>query len=299
MNILFRVDSSSKIGLGHLTRCLVLAEEYERDNIILFAVQELKGNANQKIIKQGYKLVVLNDNSTSELLKNIDKFDIDMVVFDHYHINDKFEKIIKETASITILSLDDTYEKHHCDILLNHNIYANADSYKGLVPDFCEVKCGSEHTLIGKNFRDVKIKERLNDREVPAIFVSFGGSDANNIGLAVLKLLSEFSNILVTLATTSSNQNIRKLQKFTNQYNNMSICIDCNIAELMNSSDLAIITPSVIVYEAMYLKLPFLAVQTANNQRYVSEYLASSGFLLGDIRNMHKTKRLIQELLRR
>jgi len=111
MNILFRVDSSSKIGLGHLTRCLVLAEEYERDNIILFAVQELKGNANQKIIKQGYKLVVLNDNSTSELLKNIDKFDIDMVVFDHYHINDKFEKIIKETASITILSLDDTYEK--------------------------------------------------------------------------------------------------------------------------------------------------------------------------------------------
>ncbi len=43
MNILFRVDSSSKIGLGHLMPCLVLAEQYKKDNVI-FAKVSIKNN---------------------------------------------------------------------------------------------------------------------------------------------------------------------------------------------------------------------------------------------------------------
>ena len=54
MNIAFRVDSSSKIGLGHLMRCFVLAEQYKNNNVIFF-VQKLTGNANQRIIDKGYK----------------------------------------------------------------------------------------------------------------------------------------------------------------------------------------------------------------------------------------------------
>jgi hypothetical protein len=38
MNILFRTDSSSTIGTGHIMRDLVLAQQYPNDNII-FATQ--------------------------------------------------------------------------------------------------------------------------------------------------------------------------------------------------------------------------------------------------------------------
>ena len=296
MNILFRVDSSSEIGIGHLIRCLVLAEQYPQDNIT-FTSQDLEGNANKLISNKGYTLSLLNDNSIGELMLKINKFKIDMVIFDHYGINNIFEKSIKEMAGVQILSFDDTYEKHYCDILLNHNIYATAEEYKGLVPEFCVIKCGKEHTLIRDEFRKIKIKKRPFNKNTSLIFVSLGGSDAANIGLTVLKMLVEFKNIEISLATTSSNKNIIKLQTFAIEHQNVNIYINYNIAELMNSSDYAIITPSVIVYEAMYLDLPFLAIQTAENQRYISNYLANNHFLIGHIKTLDSIKPLVQSLL--
>jgi len=58
MNILFRADSSSTIGTGHIMRDLVLASQYKDANII-FAVQNLDGNINHKIVEAGYKIKIL------------------------------------------------------------------------------------------------------------------------------------------------------------------------------------------------------------------------------------------------
>jgi spore coat polysaccharide biosynthesis predicted glycosyltransferase SpsG len=42
---------------------------------------------------------------------------------------------------------------------------------------------------------------------------------------------------------------------------------------MMNDSDFAIITPSVVLYEAMFLKLPFISIKTADNQEIMRQYL--------------------------
>ena len=277
MNVLFRVDSSSKIGLGHLMRCLVLAEQYKKDNII-FAAQNLEGNANQKIIDQGYRLILLGDNSTDELCKKIALLHINNVIFDHYGIDYKFEKIVKKRTGVQILSFDDTYEKHYCDVLLNHNIYADAEKYKDLVPEFCEIRCGKEYTLIRDEFKRIKIREQPINKEKSIIFVSLGGSDPYDIGLIVLEVLSDFKNITINFATTSSNKSIGKLQGFSKRYQNINICVDCNIAELMNDSDYAIITPSVIAHEVIALQVPFVSIMTADNQRLMHAYLYENNY---------------------
>jgi len=277
MNVLFRVDSSSKIGLGHVMRCLVLAEQYKKDNVV-FATQNLKGNINQTIIDKGYKLITLNDGSVDELIQRINEFNIDMVVFDHYGINSDFEKAIKDPLDVKILSFDDIYEEHYCDILLNHNIYADVSKYKDLVPDFCEVRCGEKYTLVRDEFKKIKIKKKSADKDKTVVFICLGGADAKNIGLAVLKIFTEFDDALVNLATTNSNQNIDELQNFAKQYQNFNICVDCEIAEMMNNSDFAIITPSVIAYEAMFLNLPFITVKISDNQEIMHQYLFENNY---------------------
>jgi len=277
MNILFRVDSSSKIGRGHVMRCLVLAKQYREDNVI-FATQDLKGNANQKIIDESYKLIALNDGSVNELVQRINELNIDMVVFDHYGINSDFEKAVKGDSGVKILSFDDVYEKHYCDILLNHNIYADAGKYKDLVPDFCEIRCGKKYTLVREEFKKIEIKKTPSNKGKLVVFVCLGGADANNISLPVLEILSDFDNIIVNLATTSSNKNIEKLLGFSKQYEDINICIDCNVAELMSNSNFSIITPSVIVHEAIIVKLPFIAILTADNQEMMYQYLCENNY---------------------
>ncbi|MDO8260986.1 MAG: UDP-2,4-diacetamido-2,4,6-trideoxy-beta-L-altropyranose hydrolase, partial [Candidatus Magasanikbacteria bacterium] len=65
-NILIRADSSSIIGTGHVMRDLVLAKEFNGDNVT-FASQDLEGNINHKIIESGYKLDFLKSNEIEEL----------------------------------------------------------------------------------------------------------------------------------------------------------------------------------------------------------------------------------------
>ena len=62
INILFRADSSSTIGVGHIMRDLVLAKQFQDSNII-FACQDLQGNLIDTI---PYQVEILKSNSAKE-----------------------------------------------------------------------------------------------------------------------------------------------------------------------------------------------------------------------------------------
>ncbi len=298
MNILFRVDSSSTIGLGHLMRCLVLAQQYQQQHVI-FATQNLSGSAHQKIKKNNYPIITLTSNTDKELNSIIIKNNIDMVVFDHYEIDYNYEKYIKEKTGVKILSFDDTYQKHYCDILLNHNIYAKKEQYKDLVPDNCEIRCGKKYTLIRDEFKKIISKKRQINKKKPTAFVAMGGVDYSNISLLVLKVLMRFDDIIINLATTSANRNISKLQNFAQKHSPLNIHIDNeNIAYLMDNSDFAVVTPSVIVYEVMILNLPFIAIKTAKNQKLFYKYLKQNKYHVLHEFNIDILSSHIQAILR-
>jgi len=298
MKVIFRLDSSSEIGLGHLMRCLVLAEQYEQDNVV-FAMQGLPGNANHKVKEHGYQFIILGDNTTQTLINTINDSIIDLLIFDHYDIDEQFEKTVKDKTGVKILSLDDTYQPHHCDILLNHNIYAKDEQYKDLVPSFCELRCGEKYTLIRDEFKKIKPKSRQINKDNPTAFVSMGGADTTNISVEVLSVLIGFNHITVNLTTTSSNSNINALLEFSQRYSQVHIHIDHqNIAKLMDDSDFAVITPSVTVYEVMSLKLPFIAIQTAENQKYIYHYLERRRWLTLQLFNVKKFTQYVKEILK-
>ncbi len=305
-NILFRADSSSNIGTGHIMRDLVLAKQYLDDNII-FATQELDGNINHKIDEAGYKIEKLKSNNIEELDNLIKKLNIDMIVIDHYGINDKFEKKLKDkNPKLKVMVLDDTYEKHYCDILLNHNISGNPKKYKDLVPSHCELKCGAKYTLLRDEF--IKEKKKLKKKKQPNIknstfkvFVAMGGADHSNINIKILKVLKKFkNNVEVNIVTTTANQNLKELEKYCKTKSWINLHINSSkIAKLMAKSDFAIVSPSVTVNEVYYLGLPMIAIKTAENQDDMYKYLKKKKYPVISKYNRNKLFIAINRLLRK
>ncbi|MEV9528495.1 UDP-2,4-diacetamido-2,4,6-trideoxy-beta-L-altropyranose hydrolase [Aliarcobacter butzleri] len=285
MNILIRADSSSYIGTGHIMRDLVLAKKFSKDQII-FATQDLEGNINHKIKESNYNIEILNNNNFEELNKLIKKLNIDMIIIDHYEINYNFEKKLKEQNSkLKIFVFDDTYEKHYCDILLNHNIYADEKKYTNLVPKDCELKCGTNYTLLREEFLEAKKQKQTIKKEnrLKTLFIAMGGADHKNLNITILKNIKIVckKNIKVNLVTTTANRNLEKLKRYCKDKEWINLHINSKeIANLMNQSDFAIITPSVTANEAYFLDLPFIAIKTAKNQKQMYKFLKRNNYFI-------------------
>ncbi|MCT7639782.1 UDP-2,4-diacetamido-2,4,6-trideoxy-beta-L-altropyranose hydrolase [Aliarcobacter butzleri] len=305
MNILVRADSSSYIGTGHIMRDLVLVKQFIHDNII-FATQNLNGNINYKIAEEEYKLVILKNNNFEELNQLIKELNIDMIIIDHYNINYNFEKELKkENPNLKIFVFDDTYERHHCDILLNHNIYAKEGKYKKLVPKECELRCGSKYTLLREEFKDAKIQKtkEIKDKKIKTIFVAMGGADHSNINIDILKMVNKVRkknkrNIKVNIVSTNANKNLEKLKDYCKNKKWINLNINSKqIAKLMSESNFAIVTPSVTVNEVHYLGLPIIAIKTAKNQIYMYKYLKKYKYHVFNRLKKEKLKKALKKLL--
>ena len=291
--ILFRADSSSTIGTGHIMRDLVLVKQYSESKII-FATQDLKGNLTSKILESGYEVKSLDSNDVNELMELVEKLSVDMVIVDHYGIDYIFEKTLKEKTDVQLMVLDDTYEKHYCDILLNHNIYADEERYRGLVPEGCELRCGAKFTLLREEFYTAKADKKNLSTSFKNIFLAMGGADSANLNISILEVLKNFPNLHTHVVTTTANQYLEELKEYIAQSSNATLHVNSNVlAQLMAESHLAIVTPSVTLNEVYFMELPFVAIQTAANQSEMLKFLEKKNFPV--IKNFEK-KILLQNI---
>ncbi|OKY02670.1 UDP-2,4-diacetamido-2,4,6-trideoxy-beta-L-altropyranose hydrolase [Campylobacter jejuni] len=267
MKVLFRSDSSSQIGFGHIKRDLVLAKQYDD---VSFACLSLKGSLIDEIL---YPVYELSSESIYELINLIKEEKFELLIIDHYGISVDDEKLIKLETGVKILSFDDEIKPHHCDILLNVNAYSKASDYEGLVPFKCEVRCGFSYALIREEF----YQEAKENREKKYdFFICMGGTDIKNLSINIASNLPR--NKKIAIATSSSNPNLKKLEKFIKDHENIKLFIDENLAKLMNESNKLIISASSLVNEALLLKANFKAICVAKNQEKLANWLAQKGY---------------------
>jgi UDP-2,4-diacetamido-2,4,6-trideoxy-beta-L-altropyranose hydrolase len=277
--VLFRADSSSQIGLGHVKRDLVFASGLT-DVDIVFASQDLPGNINHQI---PYPVYILPSNDSTELIDLCRHLNIDWLIIDHYAFIKADEEKLKQNCTLKLSVFDDSYKEHYCDEIINHNLGATAKKYAQKVPPFCKI------SLIPPLIRKEFIQEKRYIRNKQGVLLCLGGADPKNVSLQVLKNLKQHK-LQVNVALTSSNPNLHSLQVYAHVNKWIKLHVNANIPRLMNSCELAIVTPSVTAAEALFMKMPIITIRTAENQIEVEKFLKKARVKTLALTQIHKLR---------
>ncbi len=301
MNILVRVDSSIKIGTGHLMRCLTLANALQdQGHDVYFICRDLKGNINQSVVHQGHNLFLLpspgkkfasqHDDTThakwlevqwqqdyKETSRVIQKIipQFEWLLVDNYALDYRWENLLRLYVN-KIMVIDDIADrKHDCDIILDQNYYSNLNTrYDCFVPFTCRMLLGPKYAILRPEFLQERQNLPQRDFFIKRILVFFGGVDSSNETSKALKAIEilDKPDLNIDVVIGSSNPNKSKILK---QCKSMP-CVVChdhveNIAEFMVKADLAIGAGGTTTWERCCLGLPSLVEILEENQIAIAE----------------------------
>ena len=280
-NILIRCDASKEIGLGHITRCLVLANELRDDkNRVYFAIKNYE-IAIEKIKEQQFDMIVADDNFDyfNWIVEIVKEKEIDIFIGD---IRDGFPiELISymKNKNILTVAIDEPSEySKECDLCF-YPPHASIDKskYKG------KIYQGLEYVILRDEFYK-EYEKKKND--IPNILVMMGGTDAYNLSYEVVKRINESNeNIEILVILNKNHQDYEKIKILDK---NIHIYSDIkNMAEFLFKIDFAVITFGMSAYEMLIMNIP--TVHICLNQ----EHYDSSNFFLV---NEYATRYNIEEI---
>lgn len=303
LRVAIRVDASVDIGIGHVMRCLTLADALkERGAHIRFVSRRMPEYFRDMLAAKGHEFMRLNTSSSEvitdglsyahwlgtsqhadaqETVQALSEQTWDWLVADHYGIDVAWERMLRSRAR-KLMVIDDLANRHHdCDLLLDQNYYRDLGRrYQGLVPNKCVTLLGPAYVLLRPEFADARQRLRVRDGTVRRTLVFFGGSDPTNQTQKVIQSLPLLGrpDIRVDVVVGAANPHRNTIRALCDETPNVAFhCQVSNMAELIMSADLGVGAGGTAMWERCYLGLPTITVVIAANQERTTADVADTG----------------------
>ena len=270
-SVAFRVDANSRIGAGHLMRCLALAEYCCERLDISFVCLESDPSMVELVKARGFKIFDfegaggITEEQDARISAQLIKGDPpSVVVVDNYKLGAHWEDIIRQCTNGLVVAIDDKpNRKHKADILIDQTIGRTNIEYKDIVPENCLLLTGPKYILLSKSFLNSKFNNRNENtlKKRFRILVSLGGFPQLSIMREICEAL-EFLNLIypikliVPVLKNNETKNLKNflLRKFSS---NVEIYEDCtDMAHVISRCDLGIGAGGFSVWERAQLGLP-------------------------------------------
>lgn len=254
--IWFWCDSRAAIGLGHVVRCLALAQwATRRGDACRFVVPDMWGGLQRFVSHFDYDFEVA-DRLVGPIGAN------DIVVVDGY----EFDVAQVPAACAKTVLIDDLGERDvEVDVLVNPNVYAPSLTYDAAG----RVLLGSEYTLLRPEFVDAREARPPMKRNVERVFVMLGGVDPTG----------ETDRVLSALAVSGFRGRVDLVtarQDLTARAEGFELVVHRSIsspAALMREADIAVCAAGGSTWELACIGLPAIQIVVADNQRKIGEWL--------------------------
>jgi UDP-2,4-diacetamido-2,4,6-trideoxy-beta-L-altropyranose hydrolase len=293
MNILFRCDGSVKIGMGHVIRCLALADHLKENHgcKIHFAMRKSELGINR--VKKSYPVIESHEESfkyVKWLSDCIDQTKSDTLIMDMRDGLTREElKSIKKKTGIKIVTIDDPEKKRlEADLAFYPPVpqveKLNWNGYNG------SLYVGWEYVLLRKEF---SIKYPRPKNTIPHILISMGGTDERNMIAVVINILNEINDKFKAIIVVGPGYlYLTQLQK---SLNSVRFQFDLfqnpeNIASVISQADLAIISFGQTAYELAALNVPAIYLCLTDDHYKSSKLFVKEGIgmILGKFSDINR-----------
>ena len=301
MKVLVRADSSVDLGIGHVMRCMSLAEELREEGaLVTFLSRTLPGDMTEEVEQAGFRVLRLAPPSEASvsaapeltdaeealaLLEANGILAVDWLLVDHYRLDVQWERAMRPVAR-QIMVIDDLADRSHdCDLLLDQNLILEADArYKGLVPDHARTLIGPRFALLRREFRGCTPNPRRRSGKVERLLISYGGTDPSNQTAKALDAVTRLeptaasATLGVDVVIGTTNPHGESIRRQCERMYGVELHVGTTkMAELMERADLALGAPGSSSWERCVLGLPAILTALAENQEPVARGLSQCG----------------------
>jgi UDP-2,4-diacetamido-2,4,6-trideoxy-beta-L-altropyranose hydrolase len=311
MKVIFRVDASQKIGIGHVMRCLTLANALcDFGAYCLFVCREHPGNLLELIRQQGFEARGLAmpeavnfpaQNLMASQLIHADWLGdtwqndadqtfialrgevVDWLVVDHYAIDTRWEAALKP-AYRRLLVIDDLADRNHnCDLLLDPNLVAQmTERYCDRAPPNCRRLLGPNFALLQPIYSVLNQRAAPREGKIKHVLVYFGGADNHNLtGKTISAFLAlGIEDVYLDVVINPDGQHATDIKRQVQNLGQIQLHTHLpSLSHLMMRADIAVGACGATSWERCCLGLPSLVVTLAENQRAIAAELHERGLV--------------------
>lgn len=281
---IIRADGNTAIGMGHVMRCLSIADAMKDRNIEpVFMTAD--NDCVAMIEDRGFEVCVLGTDyrdMESELplireflrqrTKNVDASSI--ILVDSYQVTSRYYEELRTMAKVACL--EDMGQSYPVDLLINYNIYGPKLVYDNKI---------THATLLGTGYQPLRrefqqdmqydIKNKITD-----VMITTGGSDPYFAARAftdtfLFEKELEKSQIRYHIISGPFNMHAEELHKLYDENPRVEIHehVSC-MKEIMKQCDVVLSATGSTIYEVSALGVPLIAFYFAENQRQGAEMLS-------------------------
>lgn len=255
--IIIRADGGNGIGMGHLMRTSVLADELLKSDEVIYVCSDAYKEGITFLKNKGYQVI-----ETPDVVNTLLSLSADCIVTDNYAIDEEYIDKIRAHFDVVGYIDDNALLPYKADFIVNQNYKAEEVSYE--VNASCKMLLGSRYLLVRDEFRSMK--QVTIHQDVKRILLTVGGSDNWNYTDLLLGELVEHINCTFHVVIGPVFPYKEELMKKYSEYQNVVFEITPRMSEVVNKCDIAISSSGSTLYELGLLGVPTIAIIVADNQ---------------------------------
>lgn len=274
MKVFILTEGNSRIGFGHVTRCLALCQAFKKHKIL----PELLINGDNKIrsILRYENCQTFNwlkeERKTLNLLSKADT-----VIIDSYLASLKFYNKVSKNVNLSVYMDDFKRLNYPMGMVVSSSVCAKELAYP--IKKDMTYLLGIKYVPLRMEFWNAS-KRKINSR-LNAIMVAFGGCDMKNMTIRILRtLIKKYPNMVKNVVIGSAFRHKNVIGKIKDKKTNLIKSPDAEgMKKAMLNSDIAISASGQTLYELARTGTPTVAVTAAENQLNNIKGLENNSFL--------------------